>query len=50
MRPGVLTVCLPPFLDNGKQLLTCDFKVSKRNGILIIDGKKFKFYQRINVK
>lgn len=31
-------------LDNGKQLLTCNFKDSKKNVILIIDGNKFKFH------
>lgn len=33
-------------LDNGKQLLTCTFKDSEKSGLLIIDGKKFKFYQQ----
>jgi hypothetical protein len=33
-------------LDNGKQLLTCHFKDSKKSGLLIIDGKTFKFYQQ----
>ncbi len=31
-------------LDNGQQILTCNFS-DKTNGILIIDGKNFKFYR-----
>lgn len=34
------------YLENGKQLLTCHFKDSEKSGILIIDGKKFKFYRQ----
>ena len=33
-------------LDNGKQLLTCHLKDSKKSGLLIIDGRKFKFYRQ----
>lgn len=33
-------------LDNGMQLLTCNFKDSEKSGLLIIDGKKFKFYRQ----
>jgi len=33
-------------LDNGKQLLTCNFKDSEKSGMLIIDGGKFKFYRQ----
>lgn len=33
-------------LDNGKQLLTCNFKESDKSGILIIDGKMFQFYRQ----
>ena len=33
-------------LDNGKQLLTCHFKDSEKSGLLIIDGRKFKFYRQ----
>lgn len=33
-------------LDNGKQLLTCHFEDSEKSGILIIDGKKFRFYRQ----
>ena len=35
------------YLDNGKQLLMCYFKNNDddKNGILIIDGKKFNFYK-----
>jgi hypothetical protein len=35
-------------LDNGKQLLTCNFKDSEKSGILIINGKKFQFYRQKN--
>ena len=33
-------------LDNGKQLLTCQFKDCEKSGILIIDGRKFRFYRQ----
>jgi hypothetical protein len=33
-------------LDNGKQLMTCNFKDSEKSGLLIIEGKKFKFYRQ----
>lgn len=33
-------------LDNGKQLLICNFKDSEKSGIIIIDGKKFHFYRQ----
>ncbi|SFB05957.1 hypothetical protein [Algoriphagus aquimarinus] len=33
-------------LDNGKQLLTFNFKESEKSGILIIDGKYFTFYRQ----
>ena len=33
-------------LDNGKQLLTWHYKDSKKSGLLIIDGKKLKFYRQ----
>jgi hypothetical protein len=33
-------------LDNGQQLLTCQFRDSKKSGLLIIDGRKFKFYRQ----